>query len=423
MEVIAPSSTTASEREAVSRGTAPRTRTRRAANALLIALFLVGLCAPLIGVQFRGHGWDIASRADRRKSPEPTLMRLKEAHVTGATGTLKAVAKFPGDFKYYLSDHFGFRNALIRLHGTLMVDGLGVTSNPSVVLGKHGWLFLANEGSLDDYRHTDPMTPERLEGWRRMLEARQRWCDQHHIPYLVVFAPSKHTIYPEEMPDTYTRAPGPSRLEQLVEYLKANHSPVHVLDLTEPLLAAKREGVRLYQKTDTHWNDRGAWVGYQAVMAAVRKQVPSVRVLSADEFEAVTRTRPGMDLAGLLGLNDQFREESLDLKARIPLRLPYVEQDVVEPFTVNASAPGQPGVVVFRDSFFTQVLPWLAESFGRGAYFWQYGFNPSIIETEHPAIVIQEFAERKLVLPASEMEKDRLNVQRVNGNWELIPSK
>jgi hypothetical protein len=390
---------------------------------VLVALFLVGLCAPLIGVQIGKHSWDIASRADKRKSPAPLLLQLDEAHVISNRDKLKAVAKFPGDFKYYLSDHFGFRNMLIRLHGTLMVNALGVTSNPAVVLGKDGWLFLANEGSLDDYRHTDPMTPQQLEAWRRMLEPRQRWCAGHGIPYLVVFAPSKHTIYPEEMPDTITRVPGPSRLEQLTQYLKDKHSPVQVVDLTAPLMAAKREGVRLYQKTDTHWNDRGAWVGYQALMGAVRKQVPGARVLSADEFEPVTRIRPGMDLAGLLGLNDQFREESLDLKPRIPLRLPYVEQDVIEPFTVDASALGQPGAVVFRDSFFTQVLPWLAESFGRGAYFWQYGFNPSIIESEHPAIVIQEFAERKLALPVSEMEKDRLNVQLVSGKWELIPMK
>lgn len=420
MEVIAPSSTTASDRAAAPAPTAPRARTRRAASAVLVALFLVGLCVPLIGVQIGRHSWDIASRADKRKSPAPLLLQLNEAHGTGARDKLKAVAKFPGDFKYYLSDHFGFRNLLIRLHGTLMVDALGVTSNPAVVLGKDGWLFLANEGSLEDYRHTDPMTPQELEAWRQMLEGRQRWCAEHNIPYLLVFAPSKHTIYPEEIPDAITRVPGPSRLEQLTQYLEERHSPVQVLDLTAPLLAAKGQGVRLYQKTDTHWNDRGAWVGYQALMAAVRKRVPGVRVLSADEFEPVTRNQPGMDLAGLLGLNDQFREESLDLKPRIPLRLPYVEQDVIEPFTVDATAPGQPGVVVFRDSFFTQVLPWLAESFGRGAYFWQYGFNPSIIEAEHPAIVIQEFAERKLALPASEMEKDRLHVHVVNGKWQLI---
>jgi len=388
-----------------------------------VAIFLAGICAPLFGVRLGNHGWDVGLLADRRKNAEPLLLRMHEAHVSGPVATMKAAAKFPGQFKYYLSDHFGFRNLLIQLHGMLMVEGLGVTSNQSVVLGKDGWLFLASEGSLDDYRHANPFTKAELESWRQILEARQRWCAARGIAYLVVFAPSKHSIYPEEMPDVYTRLAQPSRLPQLVDYLKENHSPVQILDLTQPLLEAKRDGTRLYQKTDTHWNDRGAWVGYQAIMAAVGKQVPGARVLSASDFDAMTTVVAGMDLAGQLGLNGVLQEQRLDLKARIPLRLPYVEQDVVEPFTVNAGAPGQPGVVVFRDSFLTQMLPWLVESFGRGAYFWQYGFNQKTVEAEHPAIVIQEIAERKLFIPATVLDHDSLDVDLANGKWELAPAK
>lgn len=418
MEAIAPLSTTDSDRvTAVS-----RTRTRRIADALLVLVFLVGICAPLVGVRVGSRGWDIGSLADKRKNVEPVLFQGTAAMGATPRAKIKAIAQFPGQFKYYFFDHFGFRNLLIRLHGTLMVDGLHVTSNQSVLLGKDGWLFLANEGSLDDYRHADPFTSAELESWRSELEKRQRWCATHHIAYLVVFAPSKHSIYPEEMPDTYTRLPQPSRLPQLVAYLKARQSPVDVLDLTWPLLDAKRYGTRLYQKTDTHWNDRGAWVGYQTIMAEVRLKVPGVRVLSLADFDKVTTVRPGMDLAGLLGLSESYHEQSLDLKARIPLRLPYVQQDVIEPITVNASAPAQPRVVVFRDSFFTAVLPWLAESLGRGAYFWEYGFDTQAIEAERPAIVIQEIAERKLSIPINELDADNLKVRLINGKWELDQS-
>lgn len=419
MEVIAPSSTTDSDRSI----RASRTQSRRIADALLVALFLAGIIAPLLGLRIGSHGWDTGLLADRRQHTLPELLQRGVPELATGRGKVTAWTRFPGQFKYYLSDHFGFRNLLIQLHGELMVNGLGVTSNQSVVLGKDGWLFLASEGSLDDYRHANPFTKAELESWRQILEARQRWCAARGIAYLVVFAPSKHSIYPEEMPDVYTRLAQPSRLPQLVDYLKENHSPVQILDLTQPLLEAKHDGTRLYQKTDTHWNDRGAWVAYQAIMAAVGKQVSGVRVLSASDFDAVTTVDPGMDLAGQLGLNGVLREQRLDLKARIPLRLPYVEQDVVEPFNVNASAPGQPGVVVFRDSFFTQMLPWLAESFGRGAYFWQYGFNQKTVEAEHPAIVIQEIAERKLSIPATVLDHDSLDVDLANGKWELAPAK
>lgn len=390
---------------------------------MLVVLFLVGTCAPLVGVRLGNHGWDVGLLADRRKTVEPLLLRMDEAHVHGAVPTLKAAARFPGQFKYYLSDHFGFRNLLIRLHGMLMVEGLGVTSNQSVILGKDGWLFLANEDSLEDYRHADPFKSADLETWRQILEMHQKWCAARGIAYLVVFAPSKHAIYPEEMPDVYTQLPQPRRLPQLMEYLKQKGSKVHVLDLTQSLLDAKRDGTRLYQKTDTHWNDRGAWVGYQSVMADLAPRVPGVRVLTASQFEPVTATVPGMDLAGLLGLNGVLQEQRFDLKARISLRLPYVEQDVVEPFTVESDAPGRPGAVIFRDSFFTQVLPWLAESFGRTAAFWQYGFDPKTIEVERPAIVIVEIAERKLYNPPALLEKGGLDYRLVNGKWELLPVK
>jgi hypothetical protein len=396
-----------------------RARTRRVADALLVLMFLAGICAPLIGVRVGAHGWDIGSLADRKKTIEPVLFQSGAAMGATTGAKIKAVAQFPGQFKYYFFDHFGFRNLLVRLHGMLMVNGLHVTSNQSVLLGKDGWLFLANEGSLDDYRHADPFTPAEMESWWKELETRRRWCASRGIAYLVVFAPSKHSIYPEEMPDAYVRLSQPARLPQLVAYLNEHHSPVDVLDLTQPLIEARHAGTRLYHKTDTHWNDRGAWMGYLAIMAAVREKVPGVRTLAMSDLEPVTTLRPGMDLAGLLGLSDCDQEQSLDLKPRIPLRLPYVEQDVVEPFTVNENAPDQPRVVVFRDSFMTALLPWLAESFGRGAYLWEYGFDTKLIDAEHPAIVIQEIAERKLSIPLDELRADRPKVRLVNGKWEL----
>ena len=50
------------------------------------------------------------------------------------------------------------------------------------------------------------------------------------------------------------------------------------------------------------------------------------------------RTPLSLLLAGLLGLNDVLSEESFDLRPKISLRLPHVEQNMVEPIVVNADA-------------------------------------------------------------------------------------
>lgn len=408
MEAIARSSTIASERPAPQTppGAGPRAKARRATDGLLVVLFVAGIVAPLVGVRIGNHGWDIAQRAEnRRMMNEPSLLRLGELHINTAKGRLKALLKFPGEFKYYFSDHFGFRSLLIRTHGLMMVEGLGVTSNPAVILGKDGWLYLANDGSLEDWRNIDPFNEAELESWRQMLESRSRFCADRGIPYVVVFAPSKYDIYPQYMPDALTQVGHRSRLDQLLTYLAQTHSSLHVIDLRPPLLNARAPGLRLFQKTDTHWNDLGGWLAYHAIMSEVTDKLPTACVLQVEDFEVVTRTRPGMDLAGLLGLNDVLREESFDLRPRIPLRLPHVEQNMVQPIVVDADAKGGPSVVMFRDSFMTNVLPWVAQSFGRGVYLWEDGFDQKLIESEHPDIVIQEFAQRKLMQPISVINK------------------
>jgi alginate O-acetyltransferase complex protein AlgJ len=409
MEAIAHSSTIASEGpgpEALPPDAGPRAEVRRATDLILVSLFLVAIFAPLVGVKIGRHGWDVAQRAEnRRMVAEPSLLRTRELHIATTKGKLKALAKFPGEFKYYFSDHFGFRSLLIRTHGLMMVEGLGVTSNPSVILGKDGWLYLAGDKSLEDWRNIDPFTPAELESWRQMLESRSRFCADRGIPYLVVFAPSKYDIYPEYMPEELTQVRRESRLDQLLAYLAEGRSPVQVLDLRDALLSAKGSGIRLFQKTDTHWNDLGGWLAYHSMMSAVADKLPTARVLQIEEFDAVTTIRPGMDLAGLLGLNDVLSEESFDLRPKVPLRLPHVEQNMVEPIVVNADAKGGPSVIMFRDSFMTNVLPWIVESFGRGVYLWEDGFDQKLIEAEHPDIVIQEFAQRKLMQPIDVMNK------------------
>ena len=94
-------------------------------------------------------------------------------------------------------------------------------------------------------------------------------------------------------------------------------------------------------------------------------------------------------------------------------------QNEVEPITVRPTAPGQPRVVMFRDSFFTVVLPYLDESFGRGVYLWEDGFDLHVIDAERPDIVIQQIAQRKLMRPISDLRQVHA-VRLVNEQWQLM---
>ena len=121
------------------------------------------------------------------------------------------------------------------------------------------------------------MSPAALERWRVVLEARRDWLAKRGIKYLLVVAPDKETIYAEDVPPWFTRAPGPSRLEQLREMLERTRA-VDFLDLTDAV-AAQKASERVYHLTDTHWNDAGAFAGYRAITARLAAWFPAVAPL------------------------------------------------------------------------------------------------------------------------------------------------
>src|SRR5207249_4855988 len=128
---------------------------------------------------------------------------------------------------------------------------------PSVILGRSGWLFFAGDEALASYRAVQPFTEVELAAWQRRIETRRDWLAERGICYLVVIAPNKETIYPEFMPESLNRVRPVTRLDQLVAHLRA-HSSVAVVDPRDALRTAKAGGI-LYLRTDTHWNDVGAW--------------------------------------------------------------------------------------------------------------------------------------------------------------------
>jgi alginate O-acetyltransferase complex protein AlgJ len=324
----------------------------------------------------------------------------------------------------WFDDHFGLRSTFVRWYGEIELGAFDISPSASVLKGQHGWFFYADDKAVEDYISEDPLTPDALANWRSALVRAHRWLQKRQIGYLFVIAPDKHVLYPEEMPTTVLRIGTMSRTDQFYGSLQDTGLLVDV----RPSLADQRARERIYQKTDTHWNDRGAFVAYQAIIGAARGQVPGIPAAWVrDDFEAVSRDVAGKDLAGMMGLTRVLREEDLVLVPK-RRRLAHVVEPVGgrptdEEGRLVTEIPGSPlpSAVIFRDSFASQLAPFLSEHFSRAVYLWQNDFDAQVVQEEHPDIVIQEIVGRHLYnfIPSPELvpgedagENEKLEVRR-----------
>lgn len=355
-----------------------------------VALFLTALAAPGLAT-LAGVDAGTTRSENRQLAPPPEL-----------APTWRALAAFPDAFTSYFQDRFAFRATLVRWQAALRLRVLRVSPSPTVIRGKDGWLFYADDGALDDYLSAVPLSAADLEVWTTTLQHTQDWLAARGIAYLFVVAPDKHAIYPEFMPDTIRRTGHTSRTDQLVAHLQAR-STVQVLDLGPAMLAAKREA-RVYHRTDSHWNDVGAFAATQAILARLRAvaggAVPGLAPDDVRTFERRDAPAPGKDLARMLGLEDWLTEDDLRMRPRQPAAR-VVEPASPDPgfddgrLATEVGGTDLPRAVVYRDSFGSALVPFLSEHFGRALFLWEYDVDPRLVEQERPQVVIHEWAGRR----------------------------
>lgn len=363
---------------------------------VLIAVFIAVVSLPL-AANLAGHDGGDPGAENRELAAFPRL-----------EPTWASMAAYGNGLSEWFDDHFGFRSSLVRWYGETRLFLLHVSPTTTVIKGRDGWFFYGDDKAIDDIASADPLTREAIANWRTAIVAARNWLAARHVAYVFTIAPDKHVIYPEELPASLHRVGDVTRTDQLYTALQDLGLAVDVRP--DLFLAKSRE--RLYQRTDTHWNDRGVLVAYQAIITAVRAHVPAVPPpWTRDDFEPIARDVEAMDLAGMMGLKRVLREEDLTLVPKRPRRARVVEPPGAAPTAeeglIITEIPGStlPRALIFRDSFVSRLVPFLSEHFSRAVYMWQNDFDAEAVMKEKPDVVIQEIVGRHLYsfIPSPEL--------------------
>ena len=298
------------------------------------------------------------------------------------------------------NDHFGFRKGLIWSYRSgLFYSFHDQQGNRSALVGSDGWLYFNENQMVEHYRGTLLFTPDQLQEWKTLLEQYRDRFAERGAKFLFVVAPDKQSIYPEYLPTWMSKVSPETKLDQFFAYMKM-HSTVDVLDLRQTLLENRSRGP-LYLKTDSHWNQLGAFFAYQRLVNELAVQLlPGARPASLDDFELTKVAALPGDLAAIAGTGSlESNAILLHPKASLPtlgtIQQPYQTGPLIVTRTphVNGSA------IVYGDSFADNWVPLLGYNFGEVSFFSNHFLTSKfadleLVNREKPTLVIVEVIER-----------------------------
>ena len=240
------------------------------------------------------------------------------------------------------------------------------------------------------------------------LETVHAYNPNAEIIYMVV--PSPMTIYPELVPDIYTKAAsGDTRLDQVLAGL--NKSGATVIDLRKTFKAHKYDEMPLYYKLDSHWADYGAYLAYVALFEHISEKFPDAAPRGMEDFNWTADYYKSADVIMYLGYPQDgvkeygyYREYNIEIpgvintypRYRLP-QLLYSDQSTYE-ITMRTNRSNLPSCMVFRDSYGAGIYDLIPERMDTTHYIgmWNYSWNNKQIQNEQPDYIIYLLAEFNL---------------------------
>ena len=283
----------------------------------------------------------------------------------------------------YLSKNFGFRTQVISLYTKLQDHLFSTSFVDDVIIGEEGFLYYKD--TVDDYCGTNKMSSRAIFNTSKTLELMQENINLRNGKMLFVVAPNKNSLY-DYMPFYEKKSSEKSNWERLEQEL----DKVFYLDSFR-LFRGKDEC--LYYKTDTHWNDLGAYAIFEQSLTLLDKPISCKDVSNSFKDFAMVG-----DLQRMLYPGAKPNESQLIVDPTPDYQLLTNTRNFEQPYIETKNADQKGSLLMFRDSFANNLIPHFSNQFQYAVYDKNIPYNLETIDKYNADTVIFEIAERNLNL-------------------------
>lgn len=260
---------------------------------------------------------------------------------------------------------------------TAFFTGGSYIESTQVLLGKENFLFYKTETDgkpLYDYMGINLYSEEDLAKIATNLTQMRDYFASEGIEFYITGIPNKEIVYERYMPDTIVRPSEISKSEQVANYIWDNTDLVYAYP-KNALIETSYE-YPVYFSSDTHWNQIGAFVGFQEVYEAAYGKKEEIE----DDTFILSDTMYKGDLASIAGVSDKYQDPSY----------------IFDPASVSEDMKREGTVVVIGDSF-SGFLSTIAKGYWTNVKWININTEQFTIDTilgYNPDVIIYECVER-----------------------------
>lgn len=239
-------------------------------DIVFLAVFFIMLFLPMSNI------------SDALKSKHENRMLAKKPQLIIAGGMNNYGEKFDAWF----NDRFWGRDLLISLHSILNFIIPRYVENKLAIKLPNDMIF--NKAILK--RLTNPIQHKMLEKISQNIAELQKFAKQNNIELYIMIPPAKEDLYMDSLQNIFADInPQKNVIKDLQKYILEKNK-LEIIYPRDVYLNSYKDFT--HYKTDHHWTEFGAFLGYQKLIDKIRQMHPDIISLSEDDFDVFYKNRP-----------------------------------------------------------------------------------------------------------------------------------
>lgn len=260
---------------------------KRTCNIVFIVIFVTLISFPYL-LAHRDRQERASSMENRMLAAYPILWDRENGLNTD----------YLSEFESWLDDNLRGRTVLMDLNSTMQYYIFNRIVKSDVLRGKDNWLFVREDEDIREYQHMNLLSEAELEEYAANMQKIADYMESQEIAFYYFQCYDKSCIYPEYYPDGINQIGTINKADQIVDTIEKKTS-INQIMIKDIMMDHKDEQIYFKYVDLVHWNERGTYYGYRAVMERIREDFPEITVLDENDYQ-IREVEQTLDIYGFL---------------------------------------------------------------------------------------------------------------------------